>query len=440
MRILTLQTYQQRQWHDAMELCFLAPEAGHGGACTLGYLDSYVLGQLDRLGSTTAAAVSATLPLSWDIRTVPHWPAFLLDIEPSGSARRFLLPRLALPAQDEAMADYVLLERCTPAPVGHLRVKESYESLGGQPIGFDLRDVVTRDTGFLEYAYEQGAAVGGATGAGGEAPKLLLAEDAGGLLYPDAILDDARTRRHWFVKFPRGQATPADRDILRSEYCYCLALQTLGIATAGGPGTRFEEADKPSLWMPRFDRSVDEHGVQRIAVESIYSLAGNTRPGSYMSHLDAVDTLARAWQAAGQDQQRPALLRAYLLRDLLNQILGNSDNHGRNLAVLRGEESLALAPIYDLAPMVMDPEGITRSTKWPEPIERAGEVDWRAACQALAPWGDPARLFEELREDAARLRALPDLLRELGLPEATMQHPRIALGRLDQRLRQWDLA
>jgi serine/threonine-protein kinase HipA len=37
--------------------------------------------------------------------------------------------------------------------------------------------VVSRDARFLEYAYEQGAAIGGAIGAGGEALKLLLTED-----------------------------------------------------------------------------------------------------------------------------------------------------------------------------------------------------------------------------------------------------------------------
>ncbi|WP_269084834.1 HipA domain-containing protein [Pseudomonas sp. HUK17] len=33
---------------------------------------------------------------------------------------------------------------------------------------------------------------------------------------------------------------------------------------------------------------------------------------------------------------------------------GNTDNHGRNTAILRDGEGVWLAPIYDLAPMVMD--------------------------------------------------------------------------------------
>lgn len=38
--------------------------------------------------------------------------------------------------------------------------------------------VYASDQHFLEYAYEQGAAIGGATGAGGEAPKLLMTQGA----------------------------------------------------------------------------------------------------------------------------------------------------------------------------------------------------------------------------------------------------------------------
>lgn len=440
MEPLTVQLYLDGQWHDAMELAFLRPADGHASPCTLGYLGDYVVAHLDRLGATTAAAVGATLPLDWTIRTEPQWPAFLFDLEPSGAARRFLLQRLALPARaDDAATDLQLLAQCTPAPVGHLRIKSAFEALAGPSVGFPRAEVVARDARFLEYAYEQGAAIGGATGAGGEAPKLLLTEDAGGLLHPDATLDDAQARRHWFVKFPRGNGGPTDQAILRAEHCYYRALAKLGIAAVGGDTMRLEEAARPSLWLPRFDRAIAAGGVRRTAVESVYSLAGVTRPGSYMTHPQAVAALASAWTAAGQADGVPALLREYLRRDLLNLVLGNSDNHGRNIAVLRHADRLELAPVYDLAPMVMDEEGISRTTKWPAPAEVAGEVDWRAACATLRPWGDAQRLYDELREDAEALRALPDLLRDLGLPQAVFEHPRIALGALDARLRRWDL-
>jgi serine/threonine-protein kinase HipA len=200
-----------------------------------------------------------------------------------------------------------------------------------------------------------------------------------------------------------------------------------------------EEARKPSLWMKRFDRRIDAQGISRLAVESVYSLAGITRPGSYMTHVGAVQALASAWSANDQQSEVPALVSEYIRRDLLNQILGNSDNHGRNTAILRDEQRLDLAPIYDLAPMVMDEEGVTRTTKWPEQIERAGEVDWVAACEALKQWANPETLLAGLKADAQRFLALPDLLSDIGLPQATFKHPRIALNRLDATLKRWGL-
>jgi serine/threonine-protein kinase HipA len=57
----------------------------------------------------------------------------------------------------------------------------------------------------------------------------------------------------------------------------------------------------------------------------------------------------------------------------------------------------------------------------------------------LSVWVEPEELFEGLRADCQRLRALPDLLSEIGLPQKTFNHPRIMLARLDATLKQWGL-
>jgi len=380
------------------------------------------------------------LPLDWDSVSLNKAPAFLHDIAPAGAAKRFLMERLGQQKPDEVSADLLLLCRSTPAPIGNMRIKESAEVLDNRPpMGFRREEVIARDNSFLEYAYEQGAAIGGATGAGGEAPKLLMAEDHEGLLYPDAVLDDENTVRHWFVKFARNKARQTDQDILRSEFHYYQALQALGIETIAAEGLALEEASKPSLWMQRFDRVVTRQGVERLAVESIYSLAGVTIPGSYMSHLDVLQLLVNLWKQAGQAEQIPELVADYLRRDLINKILGNSDNHGRNTSIIREAASVRLAPIYDLAPMVMDEEGVTRTSKWPKALEVAGEIDWRGVCQALSGITDPQHAFERLRQDADHLLALPDILSASGLPDVTMNHPSIALRNLEQRLKNWGL-
>lgn len=437
---LTLQLYTEGKWQDAMLLTFDTPQSGFESRCNFGYDQRYLVNHLDELATPFATSVSARFPLQWEGGRSRNAPAFVHDIAPAGAAKRFLMARIGREKPDDISADLFLLMRSTPAPIGHMRIKESVEALDGQrPLGFERQEVIQRNNRFLEYAYEQGAAIGGATGAGGEAPKLLLTENQDGLLFPDAILNDAQVKQHWFVKFARNKGTQTDQDILRSEYHYYKALQTLGIETVAASGLALEEASKPSVWMQRFDRSVTAQGVERYAVESIYSLGGITVPGSAMGHREVVQLLADFWRKAGQSDAVPALVADYLRRDLLNKILGNSDNHGRNISIIREANAVRLAPIYDLAPMVMDDEGITRSTKWPRELERAGEVDWRGVCNSLGDLVDSKALFDGLRETAQQLSALPEILSASGLPAVTMNHPGIALKNLPYRLREWGL-
>lgn len=445
---VTLQIFTAGIWHDAMVLSFDDPEKGFASRCSFGYETDYLAENIDAIGSPFSNAVSALYPLDWNGRR-SETPAFVHDIAPAGAAKRFLLARLGQEKPADISADLYLLGRSTPAPIGNMRIKESAEAVDERkPIGFTREDVIHRDQRFLEYAYELGAAIGGATGAGGEAPKLLLVENQAGLLYPDAVLSDEDVMQHWFVKFARNRGGLTDQDILRSEFHYYKALQTLGIDTIAADGLALEEANKPSLWMHRFDRSVEDGEVSRFAVESIYSLAQVTTPGSAMNHLEVIRLLAGLWRTAGQTSQIPDLVADYLCRDLINKILGNSDNHGRNTAIIREANAFRLAPIYDLAPMVMDDEGVTRTTKWPRELERAGDIDWRGVCRALADIAEPgdpsavsdeSMLFERLREDAQRLSALPDILADSGLPARTMNHPGVHLKNLQQRLNEWGL-
>jgi serine/threonine-protein kinase HipA len=426
---LTLQLFAAGVWQDALQLRFPDPARGFHGGCHFGYFDEYIWSHMEQMDSPFSPSVSARVPLSFEGVRAKLAPAFLHDIAPAGAARRSLMKRLGGTKPDNLAEDIFLLARSTPAPIGHLRIKESMEFFqADRHGGFARQDIIDRETGFIEYAYEMGAAIGGATGAGGAAPKLLMTEDRQGQLHPDAVLDDGQAACHWFVKFPRNTGNQRDREILRSEHCYYRALQVLGIETIAEQGLTLEGDDKPSLWMKRFDRAVTAQGVERVAVESVYSLAGITEPGAYMEHNAVIDLLARLWTDAGQGGEVEALIDDYLRRDLLNKILGNSDNHGRNTSILRGDDALALAPIYDLAPMVMDDEGISRTTKWARPIEQAGEVDWAQACATLGRWVRPADAFERLRATARQLLALPDILADMKLPEATWKHPGVKLS------------
>lgn len=441
---LKVEAFLDGRWQHALSLTFAQPERLAESLCTSGYELSYLAEHYEQLDSPFAVSVSAAQRLSWTGQYDTGLPAFVYDLLPAGAARRWLEQRFGHERPAGWDPELFLLARCTPAPVGHLRIA-SERAVSTASQAFSRDEVVARAEDFLEYAYEQGAAMGGATGAGGEAPKLLLTEDAEGKLHADAALADDQAQRHWLVKFARGQATARDRDILRTEYHYYRAVSALGLNTMALEGLALEEGEKPSLWLPRFDRQVSTAGVERLALESIYSLCGNTQPGSYLLHEEVVGRLVDLWDLAGQSHEVEELVFDYVRRDLLNRILGNSDNHGRNLSVLRHADRLELAPIYDLAPMVLDPEGISRSTKWRG--EQAGSPPWRSLCdelerQLVARAGHrpeaPGWLFARLREQAREFLVLPDLLTAVPA-DIRQQEQRLPWLRLEQRLQEWGL-
>lgn len=434
---LTIQIHDEGLWRDAFHLTFREPAEGFLGPCSCAYDRDYIVRHITDVLAQDESAVSYNFPVGFDDNTFKVAPAFLHDISPAGAARSSLMRRIGGEKPEGLATDLFLLGRCTPAPIGNMRIKESAALIDQSArLGFPREEVIALSTEFIDYAYDQGAAIGGASGAGGAAPKILMTEDKTGLLYPDASLPDSEAAEHWFIKFPRGQALGEDVAILHAEYLYYKAIHQLGLNTVSQDGLALHEGRKPSLWMKRFDRETSPEGVKRYAVESIYSLAGVSEPGFKMDHLQVIDMLVSIWRYAGQEDEIHDLISEYLRRDLLNQVLGNTDNHGRNTSIIRERGRFKLAPIYDLAPMSADREGIIRTTRWPKHIELANSVNWEAACMSLGTYAHPARLYERLREDAKLFLHLPELLQP-DLPDVIWNHPSIPLANLKDRMQAW---
>ena len=452
MHNLTLQVYRDGQWRNAMELRFEQPEEGLEGACACGYQQGYLVDSLESVGTRLNVAVSAAYPLGWDSWRDKKAPAFLFDILPSGAARRFLLKRLGGERPEGLNLDLYLLGRCTPAPIGNLRIKESVTGSSELPmIGFQMSDVLEQATEFLDYARAQGAAVGGATGAGGDAPKYLLTRGADGLCYPDGSLPDSQAEEYFLVKFPRrssrqGRSLASDSLILETEHAYYKVAQRLGFDTisstihieSGQPGREIA-----SLWMPRFDRVTAHGATERLAVESLYSLSGVIVPGATIHHTTYLKALTHLWNEYAQSDDIENMVQEYLRRDLLNVVSGNSDNHGRNTSVMRLNSGICLAPVYDLAPMVLDEAGIPRPSRWSNDNEIGGNFRWREICDeaAAATNLNAARLWAGLRDFALTLFDLPEYASEFGVPEQVMDYELHALNlkRVPDRLKQWGL-
>ncbi|KPQ21981.1 MULTISPECIES: type II toxin-antitoxin system HipA family toxin [unclassified Halomonas] len=446
--MLTIQAFHHGQWHDAAELVIESPEQGRRGPARLGYITDYALEWLDR---DDEHACSLRLPIElMNTHQSPRWFAFLDDIMPSGASRRYWVTQLGISALSEAEQDYILLAKGTIAPVGNLRIKQA---LPERPVGntleqqrFALADVVDRDSDFLAYAQQMGAAGGGATGAGGEAPKLLLRCSPDDQVWIDTYQDDAaNTDQHYLVKFPRGQRTELDNNILRAEYHFYHELASLGIATIETQGMRLIEGERyPSLWLPRFD--VDFQGGERTlyGLESVYSIM-ESEPGSLLNHFAVIEALVgrlsqqfRVRESGGQFDTA-SFVSEWVKRDLLNVAFANSDNHGRNSALLKTPQGIWLAPVYDFAPMKADPEGVVRTTTWGAPFEEGREFNWAAIAERLNGYVPPEQLMAELKALGSQLVGLKERLAVRGVPEVLLVSNALGFDYLDDKLQRWGL-
>src|SRR3546814_682314 len=269
--------------------------------------------------------------------------------------------------------------------------------------GFTLQDMVERADVFVEQLAIHSMLAAGTPGVQGVAPKFLLTQDEEGRWFPDTALPDARARRHWIVKLPRGRHG-TDFRILRHEAIYLQAAAASGLCTIATPMLR-----ENMLFLPRFDRLVDGNGVTRVHQETLAALIGAPGFGRSASMFALTERLAAVATAPGVE------VAEFLCRDVLNRALRNPDNHLRNTSVQQlPDGTVRLAPLYDLAPMYLDQELITRTCAWNGPgnevlydgnacrgHRRLDDAIKRQAAGVLKAFGE-----QQLPRLADRLRAL----------------------------------
>ncbi|MBR7888211.1 type II toxin-antitoxin system HipA family toxin [Marinomonas sp. A79] len=440
MKTLTLQALIEQQWWDIATLQLLSPKKGTASPCRLGYEFDYSVTWLDRHDEH---ACSLVLPVQIMIEhEADRWFGFLEDIVPAGAARRYLVDFWGLQALSSGEQDTTLLEKGTIAPVGNVRIKESLPSIPSDSTlhlrKFTLADVVERDSSFLEYAQEMGAISGGATGAGGEAPKLLLRCSEQNEIWIDTFQEQHNIAdAHYLVKFPRGRKTQDDCDILRAEYHFYHELTAMGFNTINTEKMKLLEGSRyPSLWLPRFDTHWDKNHWDRYGLESIFSVL-NKPAGSYLNHFEVIHSVCDLLQKQSASFDATDFVCDWLTRDLLNIAFGNSDNHGRNTALLKKPSNIWLSPIYDFAPMKVDPEGITRTTKWGPPFEEGGEYRWQAITEALNNLCPSETSLLALKQTANKLKGLQQRLETRGVPKRILEV--IQVKWLDTKLARWGL-
>ncbi len=113
-------------------------------------------------------------------------------------------------------------------------------------------------------------------------------------------------------------------------------------------------------------------------------------------------------------------IREYILRDILNLALLNTDNHGRNTAVLKIDGKIELSPLFDFAPMFLDPEGIGRLSRWED--ERPGDQpQWGKICEKLSYVMDPGETGKWLFGQANAVKRLPETMQACHVDDDIIQ-------------------
>ena len=403
--ICHIEIYLNGRWQNAatFEPYPQTLERGIEGGCRLQYEVEFAAEHLN----DKAAELIPRLPVGFELFRFDQWPPFLIDILPSGAGRRAWLRRMQI-NKDGPHVDWHLLVKGAGSPPGNLRIAEAV--LQPPPdhfkIGFPRQEIVEQREDFLEYAAERGAHVAGASSVQGEAPKYLLTEDRNGMFHAEGALPDDQASKFWLVKFPRGSRTdPRNQQVLRNEAPYLEVARKFGVRT--GEPLSYQDG---TLFVPRFDRAVIEGHVARFGMHSLYALANIPGYGATVRH----DAFCRALAGVATDPAEE--IREYLLRDVLNLALRNTDNHGRNTAILRIGAETRLSPIFDFAPMFLDPEGINRVCRWED--ERPGnQPEWGTVCEKLNYALDPADTKEWLASLSDDVRRLPDTMRECTVDE-----------------------
>lgn len=99
--------------------------------------------------------------------------------------------------------------------------------------------------------------------------------------------------------------------------------------------------------------------LQRLHQESVASLAG-VRGFDVPITMNEMPTTIRNHVSVPLDETIE-----FLKRDVLNVALRNTDNHAQNTAVQRLTNGrVQLTPVFDFAPMFLDPEIVPRTSRW----------------------------------------------------------------------------
>ncbi|MGD8442906.1 MAG: HipA domain-containing protein [Desulfobacterales bacterium] len=185
---------------------------------------------------------------------------------------------------------------------------------------------------------------------------------------------------------------------------------------------------------PQYDK-VSDGRVERLGMHSLYAVANIPGYGAAIRHDTYCHALAKIVTDSGQE------LREYIRRDILNFALRNTDNHGRNTAVLRKNGQIKLSPLFDFAPMFLDPVGIGRVSRWED--ERPGsQPEWANICEKFKDYLDPLETRAWLAHLGEDVKRLAETMKDCHIEDEIIQRlsgwiDEVAAGLVEIRPRTW---
>jgi len=184
------------------------------------------------------------------------------------------------------------------------------------------------------------------------------------------------------------------------------------------------------LFIPRFDREVASNAIVRHGVESLCSATGIAEFGAHPSQNALVETIAHYSSQPQKDVEE------FILRDIVNVAMGNTDNHSRNTAFLKTGGEVRLAPLFDFAPMYLDEQGIARACRW-DNYDRGGDIDWVSIIKSFdLPGINNEETLNRVRQFSDKIKILPAIMESSGVDESIVKHLEHRIENIHSKLTQ----
>jgi serine/threonine-protein kinase HipA len=350
--VLIIEIYVDHCWKECGKVIIFDSKKSFYSRSHYDYNLEYYFEHVEDEGTVGSKSVSLCIELGPTKYPFENWSGFLLDLMPQGFARDIVCKREEIVNNQEN--DFLILKSGAVNPIGNLRIQNKKIKLEKDiHNGFDKKDLIERNESFLDYAASYGAIVVGASGAQGVAPKFLLNTDQSNKWHCDGAISESKIESMYLVKMKRGR-TENDVLLLEAENLYMKIAQDLSLNA--NHGLVYEDG---LLFIPRFDRKIEAKKLVCYGMESFSSALGHNQFGKSEFHETILELINKVSTHKKED------IKEYIIRDFLNIVMGNTDNHLRNSAFIKYSTSeVRLSPLYDFAPMVIDPEIIARVCKW----------------------------------------------------------------------------